>query len=216
MARDARALGVGTAEGYPFRDRLQFLASVGCGRRAVREDRDDTAHGRHLREVPLVEALDEATVAPFAFGQSLCGPPPVGDLFEPRENMCHFMAAPDRQAPDMEYPRPMIARDVFLASDAGVEHRADAANAAGNASGVRRPLRSSCRVSHQGVDDALDLAQRPRLVDQRVDAEAARHDAQSIRRVAGEEDDASGGAESPRLDRDPDPPRTFALVAPEV
>src|SRR5258708_33787425 len=114
MGRDARALGVGTAEGYPFRDRIQFLASVGCGRRAVREDRDDTAHGRHLREVPLVEALDEATVAPFAFGQSLRGPPPVRDLFEPRENMCHFMAAPDRQAPDMEYPRPPIARDDFL------------------------------------------------------------------------------------------------------
>src|SRR5258708_8881000 len=118
MARDARALGVGTAEGYPFRDRLQFLASVGCGRRAVLEDRDDTAHGRHLREVPLVEALDEATVAPFAFGQSLRGPPPVGDLFEPRENMSHFMAAPDRQAPDMESLPPITAPHLLLPSAA--------------------------------------------------------------------------------------------------
>src|SRR5258708_13122812 len=146
MARDARALGVGTAEGYPFRDRLQFLASVGCGRRAVLEDRDDTAHGRHLREVPLVEALDEATVAPFAFGQSLRGPPPVGDLFEPRENMCHFMAAPDRQAPDMEYPLPMTPPDFFLASHAAVDSHADPANPTANASGIRISSGHTCHL----------------------------------------------------------------------
>src|SRR5258708_25368485 len=106
MARDARALGVGTAEGYPFRDRLQFLASVGCGRRAVREDRDDTAHVRHLREVPLVEALDEATVAPFPFGQSLRGPPPLCALFEPRQHMFHLMPAPYPQPPATGCPPP--------------------------------------------------------------------------------------------------------------
>ncbi len=127
MARDARALGVGTEEGYPFRDHLQSLASVGCGRRAVREDRDDTAHGRHLREVPFVEALDEATVAPFAFGQSLRGPPPVGDIFGPRENVCHVMAGTDREAPDMEYPRPTMALDNSFTPDASVEDLSDAA-----------------------------------------------------------------------------------------
>jgi len=79
---------------------------LGAADERYAEDRDDTAHGRHLREMPLVEALDKATVAPFAFGQSLRGPPPVGDIFEPRENACQVIAGPDREAPDTEYPRP--------------------------------------------------------------------------------------------------------------
>jgi hypothetical protein len=40
--------------------------------------------------------------------------------------MCQVIAGPDREAPDMEYPRPTMTLDDFLASDAGVEHRADA------------------------------------------------------------------------------------------